>query len=367
MKVFERSAADAFLLFKEEEFLAAEGSGRLAPATLSVIYNAKLFKLFVPEEYGGLGLSLPEVLDVEQRLAALDGSLGWTVTLCAGAALFCGYLSNEVNEVFSMPADACWGGSGAPGGTAQLSGDEYLINGEWNYATGAPHCTAFTANCYVLDEQGRKLSDENGLPLIRSFVFSQKEVVLVYNWRTSGMQATGSHGFKITNQRVPKDRCFLIDPSAVTRSETIYRYPFLQLAECTLAVNFLGMALHFTDEVKRIFSQRGDRAGADLSLHDHLQDLLQLHRESLARAGSQLSQAVKLSWTQLEEEGNIHYNVLKSISEGSRDIRRLALSVVHDLYPHCGINAAVETSPVNRIFRDIHTASQHSLLLYPRS
>jgi hypothetical protein len=36
---------------------------------------------------------------------------------------------------------------------------------------------------------------------------------------------------------------------------------------------------------------------------------------------------------------------------------------VDELYPYCGLYAAHEGSEINRVWRDFHTASQHSLLL----
>ena len=40
----------------------------------------------MPKENGGLGMSMPEGLRMEETLAWTDGSTGWTVTLCAGAS-----------------------------------------------------------------------------------------------------------------------------------------------------------------------------------------------------------------------------------------------------------------------------------------
>jgi hypothetical protein len=36
---------------------------------------------------------------------------------------------------------------------------------------------------------------------------------------------------------------------------------------------------------------------------------------------------------------------------------------VDALYPYCGLYAAREDSPINRVWRDFHTASQHALLM----
>src|SRR3954463_16517682 len=90
----------------------AEQNGTLTAKQLDIIYKEKWFKLFVPKEYGGLELSLPEGLRIEEALATIDGSLGWTVTLCSGATMFIGYLDQDIAKVIYADDKVCFGGSG---------------------------------------------------------------------------------------------------------------------------------------------------------------------------------------------------------------------------------------------------------------
>ena len=59
----------------------AEEAGQLIPAQLDIIFDNNWLNIFVPEEFGGLQMGLPEALRLEEDLARIDGSLGWTVTL----------------------------------------------------------------------------------------------------------------------------------------------------------------------------------------------------------------------------------------------------------------------------------------------
>ncbi len=354
------------LYFDSSEFTKAELAGILTARQLDQIRAGRLFKMFVPEIFGGLNLSLPEVLHIEEALARQDGSLAWTVTLCAGAALFAGYLDDEVNGQFSLPEHACWGGSGAATGTARRCGDSFLVNGVWNYATGAPHCTAFTANCRMIDEEGEPLIDEHGEPLVRAFVFDRSEVELIFNWQSSGMVASASHGFRISEVYVPLNRSFYIDASGALRKEIIFQYPFLQLAESTLAVNLSGMAAHFLLEAGAIFERRQGVANVSARERRIVGDMLSDYGQRLNKESAEVHRLVAESWKALEGEEVIDPELMKGISVQCRKLRSLCLDLVHDVYPHCGIGASVASSTINRIWRDLHTASQHNLLLYPR-
>ncbi len=76
-----------------KEAMAAEQEGLLQAGQLELIYGQQWFKLLVPKAYGGLELELPDLIRMEEALSWADGSLGWVVTLCAGAGWFGGFIN----------------------------------------------------------------------------------------------------------------------------------------------------------------------------------------------------------------------------------------------------------------------------------
>src|SRR5690606_5724753 len=51
-----------------------------------------LFRLWIPQSYDGLELTLPEALAIYEAAARIDGSFGWAVMIGAGGGLFAAYL-----------------------------------------------------------------------------------------------------------------------------------------------------------------------------------------------------------------------------------------------------------------------------------
>jgi hypothetical protein len=43
---------------------------------------------------------------------------------------------------------------------------------------------------------------------------------------------------------------------------------------------------------------------------------------------------------------------------------KLARNAVDDLYPYCGMTAAEQESDINRVWRDFHTASLHTIFTF---
>jgi hypothetical protein len=342
----------------------AEQLGRLTPEMLDLIYAEKWFKLFVPREFGGLELTLPEALKVEEKIARLDASMGWTVTLCAGAGWFVGFLDEKLSaEIFSNPK-VCLAGSGFVGGKANRVGEGFVISGSWTYASGALHATHFTANCEVL-ENGNPLLDAQGKPVVKAFILKKEEVEILDGWSYMGMIATGSHAFKTENLLVPSIRLFEILPEKVKRPEAIYRYPFLQFAEATLAVNILGITHHLQSLISATFWKRHEFRKYDQKHLDYFIKLEKSCQSKLESAREKFYESVDHSWEEMESQGKISLKTLKSVSKSSRKLTQVCREINSKMHPFAGLEAAKTHTALNRVWRDFNTVSQHALLIFP--
>jgi alkylation response protein AidB-like acyl-CoA dehydrogenase len=339
----------------------SEEKGSLDGDILSLIYQQDWFKILVPQIYGGLEMELPKVLQLEESLSWADGSLGWTVTLCAGAGWFGGFIELPMAEEIFNHNHVCLGGSGAPTGFAHISKEGYVVEGHWRFATGAAHLSHFTTNC-VIKENNEVLYNEDGSPLIKSFVFNREDVKLLDDWKTLGLVATGSHAFSISNLSVSKSNSFIISPSTTVINRPLYQYPFLQLAETTLAANISGMAIHFLDLCEGVFNERIEKKHLSENQQNVLRSSLSKSKQELNEKRSVFYTAAQQSWESCNLTGRVIEEDLVRVSMASRALAKAARQCVDELYPYCGLIAADPSSEINRVWRDLHTASQHSLL-----
>lgn len=327
--------------------LEAEKIRTLHPQQLEAIYKNKWMKMYIPKQYGGLDLSLLEILRIEEALSWADGSTAWVVTLCSGAGWFAGFVDTEVaKELFNDDA-VCIAGSGAVTGTAEISETGYIINGHWKYASGALHATAFTMNC-LIQRNGGTVYNADGSPRVSSFILRREEVNLQPTWNSMGMIATGSHSFEARQVQVRNNRCFTIDPAHAVLKNAIYQYPFLQLAETTLAVNISGLAIRFIDLAENIIGNTGEQEIAEI------RSAVNLLRKAFYKA-------VEESWDSLLGKKMIPTVLLVKVSQHSHKLVQQAREAVNRLYPRCGLKAAAQESEINRVWRNIHTAGQHAL------
>lgn len=351
-------------IFGADSCALAENSGRLLPEWLDEIYREKWFKLFVPKDLDGLECTLLEALEIEEKLAKLDGSLGWTVTLCAGAAWFAGFMEESLRKEVFQRKDLCLAGSGFVGGKANLINGEYEVTGSWTYASGALHATHFTSNCEILKE-GKPLFDAEGKPLIKAFLLESSEVEILDDWNYMGMKATGSHAFRTEKLKIPVNRSFEIEPKKAWLSDPVYQFPFLQFAEVTLTVNILGIAQNMIDLIEVAFWKRHEYRSYDKKHIKYFERLLDKKKRKLRKLRSEFYQQVEAAWKELEEKGSISESNLKKVSEISRKLTRKCREITGALYPFAGLEAAKTHTELNRVWRDFNTVSQHALLIFP--
>jgi alkylation response protein AidB-like acyl-CoA dehydrogenase len=356
--------------------LAARGGGRMAhacaaadaarflhPVQQALLHRRGWLKLLAPRACGGAELALPEAVRLEEAVAAIDGSMGWVLTLCAGAGWFAGFLPPDTARAIVGTERVCVGGSGAPTGYADAEGEGYRISGRWDYASGAPMATHFTLNA-VLRAHGQPLRDEHGAPRIRAFIVPAAQVQMVPSWGSIGMRASASHSYRIDGQWLHRDHGFTISAATATADGPLYRFPFYSLAFVTLAANMAGMAAHFMQLARPAISRRKhSMTGLPLLEAPGVAALLQAKEQAFAAARDHFYAVLDAAWALVASGAQLDGGGMAGLQGASLALVAVSRQAVDELYPYCGLYAASEASDMNRVWRDFHTASQHSLLL----
>ncbi len=333
----------------------AEAARFLLPDQQALIHEQGWLKMLAPRAAGGAEMPLPQVVRLEEAIAEADGSMGWVVTLCAGAGWFAGFLPPDTAQEVIGTRNVCLAGSGAPTGFADKEADGYRITGRWDIASGAPIATHFTLNAIVRGE---------GEEHIRAFVVPAAQVVVEPTWRSFGMRGTASHSYRIDGAWVPASHGFTIDPAHATAPGTLYRFPFMLLAWVTLSANLSGMARHFLHLAHEMVAARRQPPQS-------AQDALAQAAVALEGARERMLALLDQAWAQAEGSvggtsvaagaSGISPALDNQLREASMALVIAARRAVGDIYPYCGLRAAQEDSDINRVWRDFHTASQHAL------
>ncbi|MDR6457822.1 hypothetical protein J2786_000915 [Chryseobacterium vietnamense] len=318
------------------------GASVISDEVMQYIHKEGLLKIWVPKKYGGLGCRFEEGLKALFGWAQTDGSFGWMLTLCAGANYFSRNIKPEVAKLLFTHSETCFGGSGMVGGTAEKQDDNtYLVNGLWNFATGAPHLTHFTLNARIT-ENGKLLTDKNGNEIIRSFIIPKEQAQIIPDWKSMGMKASGTYSFSIENVIVTEKYSFVYD--SFFTNDILDSIPFRVFADLTLLVNYLGIASHFIEEAEGIRPQINFKSFAE-SVEKHLEKVLTIARdvENILGDHKEISE---------NKQCGIH-------EYGVELVRKLSHQIL-TVYTQLGIRATDTHSEVYQVFCDYFTAAMHS-------
>jgi hypothetical protein len=162
--------------------------------------------------------------------------------------------------------------------------------------------------------------------------------------------------------QVSANRSFVLKQDQAVLQQPVFYFPFLQFAEATLAVNYAGMAVRFMDLCQEIFGNRMTNPNGRAVITPELVRLLESAIWEINENRRAFYTAVDNAWSSHE---SLTPALLQAISTTSRSLAAAALRLVDTLYPYCGLVAANPTMEINRVWRDLHTASQHTLLRFP--
>lgn len=330
---------------------AADAARALHPRQRALMHRRDWLRALAPRACGGAETPLPAMVRLEEAIAAADGSCGWVVTLCAGAGWFAGFLPPDLAQRLMATPRVCLAGSGAPSGRAEREGAGWRLHGRWAFASGAPIASHFTLNAR-LHAGGQPLCDGRGDPLHQAFVLDAAQVRVLPDWRSLGLRASGTHAFEVDGAWVPAGQSFEIAPSAALADGPLWRFPFAELAWATLAANVAGIARGFLDEAALLAPAR-----------PRLAELLAPQQAALATARRRFYGHLDAAWDRVAGGAALDDAAATALRDAAAELVHTARRAVDEVYPACGLWAAHEDSTLNRIWRDLHTATQHALLV----
>ncbi len=132
----------------------------------------------------------------------------------------------------------------------------------------------------------------------------------------------------------------------------------MQLAEDTLAANLSGMGMHFLDNARPFFYQRIHRGRVPANAAGEMNAALAAAQNTIQTKRAEFYKTLDFSW-----ERQTDFN---AVSRCSRELVTAVRKMVDKLYPYGGLGAARPDTEINRVWRDLHTASQHNLLVFGR-
>ena len=311
-----------------------------------------LFRAGAPASIGAAEAPPAVTLRCAEEVARGDASAGWCVSIAATSSLLGGWLPPDgLSEVFG-DSSATAAGVWAPRGKARRVDGGYRVSGRWAFCSGIMHSEHLFAGCMVQ-------SDGETPPAPRVLGIPTRELEIVDTWSTGGLLGTGSHDAIADDVFVPDQRSlWLLDPPSA--SGALYRFPILAFFALSIAAAALGNARGAIEDLKTLAGAKvGQGSSRTLAQRSATWSAMAQAEASLRAARAFYYEAIEDAWAAAQETEPVSVELRMALRLAATHAVRSSADVARGMYDLGGGSAIYADSPLQRRFRDAHTATAH--------
>lgn len=345
----------AHIVEENREEIARER--RLPEVVAQAFVDRDIYRLLIPTDLGGGGISPIEQLDFVERISYHDASAGWVFAVGSGLGIFSGFLAPaEVREMFTRTG-AAMAGSGAPQGKAHIVEGGYLVEGRFAWASGIDQAQWVYGGCFVYDG-GKPVIEDDGTPATL-LAFAPKSCAAIHDcWNVTGLVATNSTEFSLANVFVPQERTFSIPWAESLHPAPLFRLPMTFFGFALTGVP-LGIARRVVDGLRRLATSKSRPDGSKLAHESFCQYAIAKAAALVEAAQCNVIHSFGTLWECALTGRQPDMDVRARLRRACVHAAESSLDAVNLCYRAAGGAALFSTAPFEAAVRDINAVCGH--------
>jgi alkylation response protein AidB-like acyl-CoA dehydrogenase len=334
---------------------------RSLPAALTQeLAEAGFFIMGVARAMGGPEVDCITATRIIETLSMADGATGW-VTMIATTASFwaTAFLTDAVaSQLFAPATQVMMVGGTIPHGRAVLTAGGYRLSGQWPFASGCQHATWLASSAWLFDHD-EPLLDAQGQPAWAVFLTPATACRILDTWHVTGLRGTGSHDYIIDDAFVPAHHRFP-HPTQATSPRPERHYTCLGVVVAWMAAVPLGIARAAVEAFKHLLHTKQDRRANRPLVEDTEKQRAVAQAEVLVGAArAYLYETLTQAWAAIQAGESLSMTLRGQLRGACTHAVLTAVQAVDMAYTASGGTAIYTRSPLERYFRDVHTAAAH--------
>ncbi len=316
-------------------------------------------RLFLPASCGGEQTDPCTYFRAVQEVASHEGSVGWNMFVANSAALLMAWLPLEsARAIYDDPhALIAWGAVNGQGARAVEGG--YVVNGEWDFASGARQATWMGAHGPVTEPDGSLRLNERGTPKILSWLFPLEQAERLGIWNPVGLRGTASESYRVNEVFVPEAFTSTREyPEQRREPGPLYAIPQQGLYAVGVSGVATGLARAMLAEFRALATKKAPRGRPRMATDPLVQADYSKAVAKLGAAEAYVLATMADVYAGAGDTGAISFEERARVRLCCTNAIQSAVEVANWVHHAAGVSAIFPGSPFERRFRDIHTVSQ---------
>ncbi len=343
-----------------DALLRASGAGheqhrRLSNDTIAALKRIGAFRMFVPEVYSGPQIDPLSASRLLRALAKADAATAWVSAIGSLASHGAGVLEPAVARAVMGDPDVVVCGAYAPTGTGERTNTGWSVTGRWAWGSGSPFASWMTSGTLTSDGGFHQML----LPMAKISVHD--------TWYSVGLAGTGSNDYSVTNCEVVDGYSIQLGVAKPQVDAAISRMPLMPLFCSGIASVMIGIAERAVEELQLLaVSKKPTQSNKTTASSPITQTDLAMSAASIRSAVAYLEDTLGDVWTAIDQGDRANTDQRLAVRLAAAHIGADMVRAVDRCFHAGGGSAVYATSPLQRCFRDIHTAAAH-IMVSPRS
>ncbi|MFC9787119.1 3-hydroxy-9,10-secoandrosta-1,3,5(10)-triene-9,17-dione monooxygenase oxygenase subunit [Rhodococcus sp. NPDC127528] len=338
----------------------AEDNRRVPDESIKEIRETGFFRLLQPARYGGMESDLAPFYSAVKLIAGACGSTGWVSSVLGAHNWHLATFPEQAqDDMWAENPDTLISSAYAPMGRATATEGGYRLSGTWSFSSGSAYAGGAILGTLILGADGKAVDNV-------AMLVPAEDYIIEDVWHTVGLRGTGSNNIVVEDVFVPEHRVLSFAdsfrcecPGQSVNTDPLYRVPLFSLMSTTIATPLVGMAsgayeAHVEHQKGRVRAYGGEKSKDD-----------PFAKVRVAQAASEIDAA----WLQLTTNisdiaaaartGAVPMALRTKVRRDQVRASERAIYAIDRLFENSGASAISTGTPIQRFWRDAHSARVH--------
>lgn len=330
-----------------------ERNRRVSAAVIQAMKDGGLVRMMTPKSVGGLEADPVTSARVFEEVAQFDSAASWILQAANSGDFYCARLPDEgAEEIYASGPDTIITLSVHPPMKATPAEGGYRVSGQSHLGSGINDADWIMVLVQVPGGEG-----------LRGAFLRKRDVTVADTWDSMGMRGTDSNTANVEGAFVPTARTWPLQPSFEPGSHfqgPLYRYPSLGEGIVVLAPVALGVARLAIEEFKQLaLGKTPFMSATSLSERAVAQTALGRAVGVLSAARTFFYATATEAWERTLVGCASTRNQKATLMLAAVHLMQSSVEAVDEVCRVAGTSGIYTLSPLERAFRDVHTARHH--------